>query len=797
MVSNSPAGGPLAGAAAAPPSKSVTKRAGKKSQLTKKLIRDMRENAMQFLAMILLCFLGTWVFAGLDGTWRLMDLTVETYFEECGLADFWVNAASLSRLDLDRIRHVEGVTIVQPRTELTVDAEDLGENVEAVLEIYEGDFALNRPYLRSGSLLVSGDTKGCLMEEQFAAAHGLSPGDTVTLTIAGQRLNFLIRGTVLSAEYTITSRDATPDPEHYGFIILSHAAVPSLPYTNALVKFEAGTDLKAAEAALEEVVPDALIVSAASHRNISVARSYAEMFRGMTYVFPVVAFSVAALIVVSTLKRMIDKERLEIGTLKALGYTNRQIRGHYLWYALLPSAIGSVVGTYVAWYTLPDVLWDMMVHNSRYPYMLRPPISVPSYVMTFLSIALSVLICMLTLRSSLAEQTAELMRPKPPKSGTRILLERWPALWRRFSFNTKMIIRNLLRNKGRTFILLVGIICCNMLIIATFGLQESITYFMRQYYGGTLSYELRADLKAGEAGTPESYRYRLNAERLEGIMEKSVSLRGGHTNRACLLTVLEDDQTMIRLAGDQTVLPMPEEGAVISRKLASIMGVEPGDTVEMVLVGETEPIKVDIRGFAETNSGQGLFMNRTAWEKLRKGDFAVTSLLIQGPDEKCLHQIDEMDEVDRVRYLEDQFTDGMTLLDATATAFSILSGAALGLAFVICYNMGLMNFTERVRDYATLKVLGYHQREIRSLMLRESALTAILGVLLGIVPGIALVGIILKTCEFESMVFVSYVSIRSVLMASVITFFFTLFVEWLLTRKVRGIDMVEALKSVE
>ena len=767
------------------------------SPLFRKLLRDMRENAMQFLAMTLLCFLGTWVYSGLDGTWRLMDLTVETYFEECSLADFWVNASSLTRRDLDRIAHVDGVTRVQPRTSMLADAEGLGDGVEAALEIYEGDFTLNRPYLRSGSLLSPGDTKGCLMEEQFAAAHGLQPGDSVTLKLGGQRLRFLIRGTVLSAEYTITSKESTPDPEHYGFIILSHAAVPMLPYTNALVKLAPGADADAVETALERTVPGALIVSAASHRNISVARSYAVMFRGMTYVFPVVAFSVAALIVVSTLGRMIDKERMEIGTLKALGYTNRQIRRHYLWYALLPSSVGSFIGLYVGWYTLPDVLWTMMVHNSRYPYMLRPPVSLPSYVMTFLSVALAVFICMATLRKSLSEQTAELMRPKPPRSGTRILLERWPALWRRFSFNSKMIIRNLLRNKGRTFILLVRIICCNMLIIATFGLQESITWFMRQYYGGTLAYELRVDLKESEAGTLESYRNRLNADTVEGIMVKSVSLRGGKANRACQLTVLKDDQTLIRLSADQTVLPLPDEGAVISRKLASVTGVEPGDTVEVVLIGETDPIELEIRDFAETNSGQGLFMSQTAWEKLRKGDFAVTALLITGPDERTLHRIDEMDETDRVRYLEDQFNDGMTLLDATATAFSILSAAALGLAFVICYNMGLMNFTERVRDYATLKVLGYHQREIRSLMLRESNLTAILGVLLGIVPGVMLVDIILKTCEFESMVFVSHVSFRSIWMASVITFAFTLFVEWLLTRKVRGIDMVEALKSVE
>lgn len=769
----------------------------RRGTLTKKLLRDLRENAMQIVAMILLCFLGTWVFSGLDGTWRLMDLTVETYFEECELADFWVNAASFSQQDLDRIRHTPGVRDIQARTSLIVNAERLGEDVEVALEIYEGAFRISTPYLRSGSMLQPSDIKGCLMEEQFAQAHGLELGDTITVTIAGQQMRFFIRGMILSPEYTITSKETVPDPEHYGFVFLSHQAVPELPYTNVLVKLQPGADMDAVGDAIEAAVPSALVISTASHKNISIARSYAQMFRGMTYVFPVLAFSVAALIVVSTLKRMIDKERLEIGTLKALGYTRRQIRRHYLWYALLPSAVGSLIGLYVGWYTLPDVLWDMMAHNSRYPYMLRPQISYVSYAMTGLSVLLSVMICLITLRNSLAEQTADLLRPKPPQGGTRILLERLPALWNRFSFNSKMIVRNLLRNKGRTIILLVGIICCNMLIIATFGLQESLTYFMRQYYGGTLTYDLRVDLKTGRGGTLDSYQKRLDAETVEGVMEMSVSFHGREAARAGILTVMKDDQTLVRLTADQQIMPLPEDGLVISRKLAKVTGLEEGDRVDLYLVGDSEPMSLTVRGFADTTAAQGLFMGETAWKKCRKGDFAINALLLRGASDLCVRRIEEMDETDSIRYLEDQFTQGMSILDATATAFSILSGAALGLAFVICYNMGLMNFTERIRDYATLKVLGYHQWEIRSLMLRESNLTAILGVLLGIPPGIALVGVILRTCEFESMVFISHVSLRSVLLASVITFAFTLFVESLLTRKVRGIDMVEALKSVE
>ena len=491
----------------------------RKGMLARKLMRDMRENAMQFIAMILLCFLGTWVFSGLDGTWRLMDTTVETYFKECNLSDFWVSTSSLSRQDIDRIRHTPGVAAAQSRTSITVDLENVGDDVEAALEIYEGDFELNKPYLRSGSMLAASDTKGCLIEEQFAKALGLKLGDTVTMDVFGQQMQFIIRGTVLSAEYAITSKEIVPDPDHYGFIILSHAAFPNLPYTSVMVRIEDGADENTVREALEAAVPSAIVVSTGSHKNISMARSYAKMFKGMTYVFPVLAFSVAALIVVSTLKRMIDKERLEIGTLKALGYTNRQIRRHYLWYALLPSTIGSLIGLYVGRYTIPDVLWKMMVHNSRYPYMLRPPISRIAFGMTVLSVLLSVAICMLTLRSSLREQTADLMRPRPPKGGTRILLERWKWFWSKLSFNSKMIIRNLMRNKGRTVIVLVGILCCNMLIIATFGLKESLTWFMRQYYGGTLGYELRVDLIDGKAGTLESYQKRLNAEQVEGIMD--------------------------------------------------------------------------------------------------------------------------------------------------------------------------------------------------------------------------------------------------------------------------------------
>lgn len=201
---------------------------------------------------------------------------------------------------------------------------------------------------------------------------------------------------------------------------------------------------------------------------------------------------------------------------------------------------------------------------------------------------------------------------------------------------------------------------------------------------------------------------------------------------------------MIRLGENQTVLPMPEEGVIISRKLAQVMHINQGERVQVLLAGDPDPVTLTVAGFADTNIGQGLFIGRDAWEKCRKGGFAATALLLRAPSEQCRHVLSEMDEAADLKDPQEQYVQTMRIMDSTSLAFSIMSGAALGLAFVICYNMGLMNFTERTRDYATLKVLGYHQREIRGLMMRENNLTAILGVLLGIYPGVLLTGAILK-----------------------------------------------------
>ena len=763
--------------------------------LRKKLYRDMTRAAMQFLSIIALCALGTFAFAALDGTARMTRDTLTTYFEENNLADYWITLPAADRASLDKVSAVPGVAAVRARANADLET-TLPGDVSVSVTAYDGAMDINTPLLREGALLEENDRRGCLVEERFANAHGLVPGSRLGVKLGGQEYTFIVRGVVVSPEYIVVSNGIVADPNAYGYLLINACAMETLPLTQIVATLDRGADSDAVRAAIEAALPDALVVDRSSHQSTARANNDAQMFENMTYIFPVLAYAIAALIVMTTLSRMIDNQRMQMGTLKALDFSARQIRNHYLSYALVPSALGALLGTLIGHYTLPYFLWDALIGQNEMPYQLSPPISVPAWCMTVLSVELSMGILLYSYRTSARETTAALLRPKPPKDGKRILLERITFLWSRFSFNTKMIVRNLMRNKLRSFMSFVGILCCTMLIITSLGLQDSVTAMSVNYYTKTLSYDLRANL-TGEVDTAESYERRLDAGAVECIMEKSVSVRADGGTRTVMLTVLRDDQQMQNLGKDETFVALQTGTAAVTYKLTKTLNLKIGDTIRLYLPGDDEPAEFVIGQIVHNNVSQGVYLNRTTWESLRKGEFTPTAIQIRGPGERCLTQLDAMDEVEDIDYPAEQIGDMTRMLETLSSVFTLLTGIALALAFVICYNMGLMNFVERTREYATLKVLGYHQKEIRRLILRENRMVTLSGVLLGIWPGIMLVDVILHSCEPESGYYPGSPALQSIVIACVVTYCFSELIQRLLTRKVQKIDMVEALKSVE
>lgn len=763
--------------------------------LRKKLLRDMRRSAMQFLSIVVLCSLGTLIFAGLDGTANLAQGTIDRYFEDNNLADFWVSIPSADRDTLERMRRIDGVAEVCARASVELDT-TLGDDSTLEVTAYSGPMNINRPMVRDGELLSATDLRGCLMQAGFADAHSLQPGDRITVEMNGSEHSFVIRGLVFSPEYICVTHGTYPNPQEFGYILINAQAMAVLPLTQMIVTAEDGADVAELEKAISNALPQALVMNRRAHKSTASAMNNAEMFVSLTLVFPVFAYAVAALIVLTTLTRMVDHQRLQLGTLKALGYSSRKIRMHYLSYAFLPSLVGAVLGVFIGHWGLPSILWALLLGQNEYPYRIYPSISPQAWGMVLLTVVMSVGICWYTYQKSSRETTAELLRAKPPKAGRRIFLERISPVWKRLTFNGKMIVRNLLRNRMRTLMSLVGILSCNALIIASFGLQDSINLIAETHYTKVLNYDVRANLTM-MADEARSYDQRLEAEKVECLMEKAASVRLGDISRTTLVTVVESNQQMLCLGKNETHTPILPGGAALTEKMAKTLKAKVGDRITISFPGDDEPAVVPVSQIVYNNIQQGLYMEQTTWEGLRKGGFVPTAVLMKKPTQACMRQLDGMDEVDRLEYPVRQSEELTNLMDMLSAIFVLLMGVALALAFVICYNMGLMNFSERTREYATLKVLGYHQKEIRRLIVGENVIVTVLGIALSLYPGIGLTGLVLKVCATESLTYPSRPAALSIVLACAITFAFSLLIQLFLTRKVQEIDMVEALKSVE
>lgn len=766
-----------------------------KNVLNKKLMRDMRQSGMQFLALILLCVLGTFLFAGIDGIAQMARATNERYFTENNLAHFWINLSHADRHSLNQVRAIPGVESVCARFSMDMETTLPGEptlNVTA----YDGAMTVNKPLIEQGTPLSESDLRGCLLQAGFAEANGLQVGDELTVRMSGADYPLIVRGIVYSPEFISVSNGIAANPLEYGYILANARTFKQVPLTQLVVQLSDGADESAVRAALNQALPESFIIDRSAHRSTAMAQDNVTMFQALSIVFPLAAFVVSALIVMTTLTRMIDNQRTQIGTLRALGFSDGKIQRYYLSYALWPSLVGSVLGAIIGHLTLPPLIWDLLIGQNEYPYRLEPPISAMAWLMVGVSIATSALICLWTFRKAARESAAELLRPKPPKSGKRILLERIGSFWRRLSFNQKMIVRNLLRSKMRSMMSCVGLLCCNALIIASMGLQDSVVATAENHYGRTLDYDVRVNLTA-QAGQAEAYEERLTAQVTECLMEQSISVAFKGQTRTTLLTIVKDDQQLLHLGKDETLVSFSPNSVALTEKLARLIGAQVGDVVSFQLPGDDERFSLTVSQIVYNNFSQGSYMTRSTWEALRKGSFVPTAILLRSPTPETMAQVEDMDETDRIDYTAEQVDEALISLDMVSSIFILLMFIALALAFVICYNMGLINFAERTREYATLKVLGYHQKEIRRLILHENMLLTLLALALSILPGIGLTGLILAVCETDSLRYVSQVAGRSVLLSCVITYLFSMFIQRLLVHKVRSIVMVEALKSVE
>ena len=527
-------------------------------------------------------------------------------------------------------------------------------------------------------------------------------------------------------------------------------------------------------------------------------------------VFPVIFFLVAALACLTTMTRMVEEQRTQIGALKALGFSRLAISKKYIGYAFSASLVGGILGL-----ALGCTLIPLVIANAFNIMYAIPALEFKPQIGLYFGAVLAAVACttgaaLWACLSTLMAAPADLMRPRAPKAGKRVFLEHIRPLWRRLTFTWKVTMRNLFRYQRRFWMTVIGIGGCTALIVAGFGLHESIFSILNEQFDHVFRYDALLGLDAGQEELDAVERYLADSPWVEDYLQGSDILveasTRGPAQSAYLRTVADQERfaQFIRLSHrlDGTPAVLTADGVVVTEKLAELLEVSPGDTITLEADGKR--VEARVADIAENYAYHYIYVSEEYYRALFGKDARRNVMLLRYSEEAGeaesdavsadLMALDGVDSYSYIATLRDNFTDSMEAIDY---AVVIIITAAAALAFVVLYNLTNINITERVRELATLKVLGFFDREVTAYVYRENLFLTLFGIVLGLVMGRFLHAWMVLTVEVEMVMFGRTAPPYAYWLAAGLTVVFSIAVNVAAHYKLKKVDMVESLKTVE
>ena len=538
----------------------------------------------------------------------------------------------------------------------------------------------------------------------------------------------------------------------------------------------------------------------------------ANRISSIATVFPTIFFLIAALVSLTTMGRMIEEKRTEIGTYKALGYKNSEVSLKFIIYSLTAGLTGTLLGLLVGFYLFPTIIIN--AYGQLYNMTEFPTPWYLSYSLIGLAVGLfcTLGISMIVLRVDLMSSPATLLRPKAPKAGKTILLERIQPLWRRLNFNQKVTMRNLFRYKSRMFMTVFGIAGCTAMILTGFGLKNSISDIVPiQFnevwrYQGIVTFDEEASTQAIEEYQAAVSQLDLLSATLGMTSENLTVAQTGKASQEVTVYVPENPAELSdfvsfteRKTGE--VYALGDNGVIINEKLAKLFQLAIGDTIELKN-GDNEIFEVTISGITENYVGHFAYFSPTYYEEIfgeiptyNSELLLFSEALTKEQENQIANDLMKQDRVLNVTFL----SDSSTALDDTTEILNIvvwllIISAGL-LAFIVLYNLNNINISERIRELSTIKVLGFYNKEVTMYIYRENIFLTLFGIIAGLFLGQILHGYVLATVELDMLMFSPEIHLLSYLYSSLITLFFTIIVGFVMYQKLKHVDMIEALKS--
>lgn len=796
--------------------------------LTRKLFRTAWSYKAQFISMILMITLGMGMFLGFNMEWKTIEVDTFRFFDQTNYADYrFYSEKGFTADDLHKIEGIEGVDAATRYLSVNLDIK--GEkNKSLALDVSENYTVSTFTVMEGEAYDENGD--GLWLSDKFAAANDYKIGDRLTLEFQGVEISGKIVGLIKAGEHMICVADKNqmmPDYNTFGFAYISPKKLRSVveekakssareelkqsgvpaemiddsinelfktddTVNKALNQVYAQVNLisKLEKSDLEEKVKDALgrtIMVSPKDDHVVYKESQGEAEEGKTMgsVLPVLFLLIAILTMVTTMHRIATKEKTQIGTLKALGFKNRRILRHYTSYGLFIGLVGTGLGIVLGYivcklimsengmmgtyFDMPD--WSAAIPAFCYPVMIG-------------AIALLTLISFLSVRQQLKGTAADALRPYTPKKMRKVFLERF-KFWDKMHFGTKWNIRDLSRHKSRSAMTLFGIIGCMVLMVGGLGMRDTMSGFLDLLDNDISAYSTKinlvdnADLEQSKA---------LCKKGLDGDWESlsGISFEGDTVsldivrNPNNLFNVIDEDNNRIDLS---------DEGVYLCLRLKDKADI--GDEIEFSPYGSKETYTVKVAGYNRSIMTESVTMSDKLADKLGL-DYSISSIYT----DKKTDDIPSSDLIsgkqDKAQLME-TFNSFVQIMDSMVI---ILVVAAVILGIVVLYNLGIMSYVERSRELATLKVLGFRNRAIGKLLISQNIWLTFIGVVIGLPAGVGVLQWLLTALagEYEMKLMLGPLTYC---VSILLTFGVSLFVSFMVARKNKKIDMVEALKGAE
>lgn len=762
--------------------------------LTRKMLRDLKHNFGQFFSVFVLAMLAMMIYVTFEGHVLSEENARKVFHKECNTADLWVYGESFTEDQLEDIRNLSFVKAAQLRTKLSGSAPDCDD---AQVDIYLMDEnTVNKAYKISGEAFDPKDKDGVWLTNAFAEKRNIKVGDDFTVKYAGGTFTKKVKGLIEACEYEYRQADGDADVyiENIAFIYMSYDSFEGMiPYTEMdIVTKDAGA------LAHEDAVARALdhkysaIIDRKSVPGLARFDSELSQHQSFSYIFAIIFLGIAVLVIATSMSRMVEKQRTQIGTMNAIAMKYSKILFHYVSFSLVTSGLGAIAGMLIG------VLWGA-------PYMLEvfgayyivPNRKSEFDAIYFVLILAIVAVCSLAAYFScmkiLKIRPAEALRPAAPKAGKSCLAEKLP-FWEKLSFSSQYNLRDLSRGKLRAFMSVVGTAFGMLLMVYGAGCNGLLSDMEAIVFDKTTPSEYQ--IKLAEDATladAEELSDSLDGElvmtsALEVSDEKNAT---SDEKRKGVLTVTEGKKLYNILDLKNEVTEVKAGTVALSRKFASELNLKVGDTLYWHLYTKNEWHKAKIGVIYRSSETQGITMLREDYEK--SGESYMPTMLMADRTQKNLKLNACVSAVNTKKQMEQAYEKSMEIVDILVYMMMIFSAICV---VVVLYNSGSLSFNERVKELATLKVLGFQSGAIRKMMSQQNLWLSIVGIILGAPFGKSSFNMMMNS-NGEN--FDYHLTMRPIayVEAGIFVLVVSVLVSFMFSKRIRKLDMVEVLKGVE